>query len=193
MNVDALYETRCEEIETDVNENEGKKAISIKYGNPSVAHCPRHAVFNLPAKPKTLSSVFTQTSSYDSRPVTSKRSDKPPFKLCFSKNQHIGRSDICVLKTNADFVTPKFYSRELEDTRNANVSDTLGRIAREQIRNPRDLYQSPLLTSHTYGWWHNQGIHPKDSRFNFHKKTSDLVSFQMKIYAEDRKLKSLKQ
>ncbi|EZA53353.1 hypothetical protein DMN91_005016 [Ooceraea biroi] len=137
--------------------------------------------------------MSAQTDSRcDSRPVTSKRSEKPPFKLCFSKKQYIGRSDICVSKTNADFVTPKFYSRELEDTRNANVNDTLERIAAEQKRNPRDLYQSPLLTSHTYGWWHDRGIRPKDPRFTFHKRTSDLVSFQMKIYAVDRKMKGLK-
>ncbi|XP_077270816.1 uncharacterized protein LOC143902009 [Temnothorax americanus] len=93
----------------------------------------------------------------------------------------------------ADFVTPKFYSRGLEDARNADVSDALERLAAEEDKNPRKLYQSPLLTSHTYGWWHDKGIHPKDARFNFHKRTSDLVSFQMKIYAEDRKLKGLKQ
>ncbi|XP_050453122.1 uncharacterized protein LOC126852390 [Cataglyphis hispanica] len=134
-----------------------------------------------------------QTDSYDSRPVTSKKLERPPFKLCFSKNQQTGRSNICISKTNANFVTPKFYSRELENDQNADVSDTLERIAAEQDRNPRNLYQTPLLTSHTYGWWHDKGIQPKDTRFNFHKKTSDLVSFQMKIYAEDRNLKSHKQ
>ncbi|KYQ59063.1 S-phase kinase-associated protein 2 [Trachymyrmex zeteki] len=127
-----------------------------------------------------------QTDSYDSRPVTSKKSERPPFKLCFSRNQQIGKSDACISKTNADFVTPKFYSRELEDPRNADVSDTLERLATEQDRKPRNLYQLPLLTSHTYGWWHDKGIHPKDARFDFHKRTSDLVSLQMKIYAEDR-------
>lgn len=50
-----------------------------------------------------------------------------------------------------------------------------------------------IFTISSYGWWHDKGIHPKDARFNFHKRTSDLVSFQMKIYAEDRKLKGLKQ
>ncbi|KYN07750.1 S-phase kinase-associated protein 2 [Cyphomyrmex costatus] len=133
-----------------------------------------------------------QTDSYDSRPVTSKKLERPPFKLCFSRNQQIGKSDACISKTNADLVTPKFYSRELEDAQNADVSDTLERLATEQDRKPRNLYQSPLLTSHTYGWWHDKGIHPKDARFDFHKRTSDLVSFQMKIYAEDRKLKGLK-
>ncbi|EGI67846.1 hypothetical protein G5I_03572 [Acromyrmex echinatior] len=134
-----------------------------------------------------------QTDSYDSRPVTSKKSERPPFKLCFSRNQQIGKSDACISKTNADFVTPKFYSRELEDARNADVSDMLEKLATEQDKKPRNLYQLPLLTSHTYGWWHDKGIHPKDARFDFHKRTSDLVSFQMKIYAEDRKLKGLKQ
>ncbi|XP_012233134.1 uncharacterized protein [Linepithema humile] len=135
-----------------------------------------------------------QTDSYDSRSVTvTKRKERPPFKLCFSKNQQSGRSDACVAKTNADFVTPKFYSREFEDAQNADISDTLERIATEQDRNPRNLYQSPLLTSHTYGWWHDKGIHPKNTPFNFHKKTSDLVSFQMKIYAEDQKFKNPKQ
>ncbi|XP_012525685.1 uncharacterized protein LOC105830726 [Monomorium pharaonis] len=133
-------------------------------------------------------------SSYDSRPVTStKKSERPPFKLCFSRNQQIGKSDARVSKTNVDFVTPKFYSRTLEDARNADVGDTLERLAAEQERSPRRLYQTPLLTSHTYGWWHDRGIHPKDTRLDFHKRTSDLVSFQMKIYAEDRKLKGLKQ
>ncbi|XP_029169731.1 uncharacterized protein LOC114939561 [Nylanderia fulva] len=134
-----------------------------------------------------------QTDSYDSRPVTSKKSERPPFKLCFSKKEQTGKSKASVSKTDADFVTPKFYSREFEDARNADVNDTLERIAAEQDGNPRRLYQSPFLTSHTYGWWHDKGIHPKDTRFNFHKRTSDLVSFQMKIYAEDRKLKGLKQ
>lgn len=50
----------------------------------------------------------------------------------------------------ADLITPKFYSRELEDARNADVSDTLERLDTEQDKNPRKLYQSPLLTSHTY-------------------------------------------
>ncbi|XP_012056977.1 PREDICTED: uncharacterized protein LOC105620078 [Atta cephalotes] len=134
-----------------------------------------------------------QTDSYDSRSVTSKKSQRPPFKLCFSRNQQIGKSDACISKTNVDFVTPKFYSREFEDARNADVSDTLERLATEQDKKPRNLYQLPLLTSHTYGWWHDKGIQPKDARFDFHKRTSDLVSFQMKIYAEDRKLKGFKQ
>lgn len=41
-----------------------------------------------------------QTNSYDSRPVTSKRLERPPFKLCFSRSQQIGRSDACVSKAN---------------------------------------------------------------------------------------------
>ncbi|XP_020285015.1 uncharacterized protein LOC109855308 [Pseudomyrmex gracilis] len=124
-----------------------------------------------------------QTDSHE----TSRKSERPPFKLCFSQSQQIGRSDAS--KTNVNVVTPKFYSREF--ARNAeNASDE--KIATERDRNPRDLYQWPLLTSHTYGWWHDKGVHPKN-RFDFHKRTSDLVSFQMKIYAEDRKLKGLKQ
>ncbi|XP_014474069.1 PREDICTED: uncharacterized protein LOC106744119 [Dinoponera quadriceps] len=134
-----------------------------------------------------------QSDSYDSRPVTSRR-ERPPFKLCFSRNQQIGRSNACISRVNADFVTPKFYSRELEEMqRNADVSETVEKIAAMENKVPRDSHRLPLLTSHTYGWWHDRGIHPKDPRFNFHKRTSDLVSFQMKIYAEDRKLKGLQQ
>lgn len=43
----------------------------------------------------------------------------------------------------------------------------------------------------SYGWWHEQGIEPVESRFNFRKKTSELVNFQLKIFAEDRKLKGV--
>ncbi|EFN83843.1 hypothetical protein EAI_15725 [Harpegnathos saltator] len=77
--------------------------------------------------------------------------------------------------------------------RNTDVTRTVEKITAAENKDPRDAYRWPLLTSHTYGWWHDRGIYPRDPRFNFHKKTSDLVSFQMKIYAEDRKLKGLQQ
>lgn len=48
--------------------------------------------------PKNMSEQ--QMDSYDSRPVTSKKLGRPPFKLCFSKNQQTGRSNICISKTN---------------------------------------------------------------------------------------------
>lgn len=53
------------------------------------------------------------------------------------------------LNVAADFVTPKFYSRELEDAQNADVSDTAKKIAAVENRDPRDIYRLPLLSSHT--------------------------------------------
>ncbi|XP_046823169.1 uncharacterized protein LOC124426017 [Vespa crabro] len=129
------------------------------------------------------------SSRTDSKTISKNQTDKPPFKLCFSKQQPIGRSDAYITKTNANFVTPKFYSREFEDLQKIDVDDTIKRLTNEEEKIPKEVYRWPLLTSHTYGWWHEKGIEPKDQRFNFHKRTSDLVSFQMKIYAEDKKTK----
>ncbi|XP_012270599.1 uncharacterized protein LOC105694481 [Orussus abietinus] len=119
------------------------------------------------------------------------RREKPPFKLCFSRQWETGRSDASVSKANANVVTPKFYSREMENMQRVDISETVKEIEKQESKNPKDHYRWPLLTSHNYGWWHEKGIHPRDPKFDFHKKTSDLVSFQMKIYAEDRKLKGL--
>ncbi|XP_015586423.1 uncharacterized protein LOC107263582 [Cephus cinctus] len=123
--------------------------------------------------------------------VSRRKIEKPPFKLCFSKQQEAGRSDACASKITASYITPKFYSREMEKWADVDVSNTVQEIEREDNKKPKDPYRWPLLTSHTYGWWHDRGIKPRDPRFNFHKKTSDLVSYQMRIYAEDRKLKGL--
>ncbi|XP_076378302.1 uncharacterized protein LOC117227446 isoform X3 [Megalopta genalis] len=123
-----------------------------------------------------------RTSSRDSdSPTIRKVPEKPPFKLCFSKDQILG-----------DSIAPKFYSRQCESggANDPNESRTLDDITPGEKKSPTDLncYPYRLLSSHAYGWWHEQGIRPKDSRFNFHKKTSDLVHFQMKVYAEDRRL-----
>ncbi|KAG7214166.1 hypothetical protein KM043_001515 [Ampulex compressa] len=116
--------------------------------------------------------------------------EKPPFKLCFSKNQRLGRSDVLVSKTAADVLTPKFYSREMEGKAAAvETTNTAERLAREEGKGPTMLYRWPLLSSHAYGWWHRRGIRPNDERLDFRKKTSDLVTFRMKIYAEDKKAK----
>ncbi|XP_015186513.1 PREDICTED: uncharacterized protein LOC107071759 [Polistes dominula] len=138
-------------------------------------------------------SVSSQT---DSKTILKNTTDKPPFKLCFSNQRPIGQSDAYISKINgilnftANFVTPKFYSRENENLKNLDLDDTIKRIKKEDEKIPKGIYRWPLLTSHTYGWWHEKGIEPKDQRFQFHKKTSDLVSFQMKIYAEDKKTKN---
>ncbi|XP_014607339.1 PREDICTED: uncharacterized protein LOC106788521 [Polistes canadensis] len=131
-------------------------------------------------------SVSSQT---DLKRILKNTTDKPPFKLCFSKQRPIGQSDAYISKINANFVTPKFYSREHENLQNLDLEETIKRITKEDEKIPKGIYRWPLLTSHTYGWWHEKGIEPKDQRFQFHKKTSDLVSFQMKIYAEDKKMK----
>ncbi|XP_076640478.1 uncharacterized protein LOC143352102 [Colletes latitarsis] len=131
-------------------------------------------------------------SSRDSNsPTTTKNPEKPPFKLCFSKDRLPGKSSIRGSKINGDTITPKFYSREYENATDPNVTDMIEEIS-DQKRTPKDVCHWPLLTSRTYGWWHEYGIQPKESRFNFHKRTSDLVNFQMKIYAEDRRLEGLK-
>ncbi|XP_043462974.1 uncharacterized protein LOC122499008 [Leptopilina heterotoma] len=117
--------------------------------------------------------------------------EKPPFKLCFAKHPETGRSDACIPKINAEFITPKFYSREMDCTPSENVIEEAKEIAKEEFKTPKKLYRWPVLTSHVYGWWHDKGIRPIDGKFNFHKKTSDLVSFQMKIYSEDRKIRGL--
>ncbi|XP_033338588.2 uncharacterized protein LOC117227446 isoform X1 [Megalopta genalis] len=159
-----------------------------------------------------------RTSSRDSdSPTIRKVPEKPPFKLCFSKDQILGKSSVRTLKTNCthmiffwfakrtnvplsvilvivagDSIAPKFYSRQCESggANDPNESRTLDDITPGEKKSPTDLncYPYRLLSSHAYGWWHEQGIRPKDSRFNFHKKTSDLVHFQMKVYAEDRRL-----
>ncbi|XP_051163178.1 uncharacterized protein LOC127282750 [Leptopilina boulardi] len=112
--------------------------------------------------------------------------EKPPFKLCFAKHPETGRSDACIPKMNAEFITPKFYSRETFCIPNENIIE-----GKEEFKTPKKLYRWPVLTSHVYGWWHDKGIRPIDGKFNFHKKTSDLVSYQMKVYSEDRKIKGL--
>ncbi|XP_015430252.1 PREDICTED: uncharacterized protein LOC107186825 [Dufourea novaeangliae] len=130
-----------------------------------------------------------RTSSRDSNsPTTNRVPEKPPFKLCFSKDQLPGKSSVRTSTINGDSVAPKFYSREYGDANDPNTCDVLEEITSRKRRSPKDAYHCRLLTSHAYGWWYEQGIQPNQSRFNFHKKTSDLVNFQMKVYAEDRRL-----
>ncbi|XP_076642240.1 uncharacterized protein LOC143353061 [Halictus rubicundus] len=132
-----------------------------------------------------------RTSSRDSdSPTIRKIPEKPPFKLCFSKDQLLGKSSVRTLRMNCDSIAPKFYSRECENANDPDESDAIEKITSDERKPSTDTncYPYRLLTSHTYGWWHEQGIQPRDSRFNFHKKTSDLVHFQMKVYAEDRRL-----
>ncbi|XP_066597324.1 uncharacterized protein [Prorops nasuta] len=130
-----------------------------------------------------------ESDSPDFRAASSRRKveKRPPFRLCFSRHQQIGKSDAGISQVKADSVAWKFYSRQTEPVKNLDVRETAIKIAKEENKMPKDKYRWPLLTSHTYGWWHDKGNFPKDPRFNFHKKTSDLVSFQIKIYAEDRK------
>ncbi|XP_053994535.1 uncharacterized protein LOC128884892 isoform X2 [Hylaeus volcanicus] len=134
-----------------------------------------------------------QTSSRDTNsPTVNRVSEKPPFKLCFSKDQLLGKSNVRGSKIDGDPITPKFYSRNYENASDPNTTDTFEEIRNQERKTPRDCCRWPLLTSSMYGWWHEYGIQPKGSQLNFHKKTSDLVNYQMKIYAEDRKLGSLK-
>lgn len=53
------------------------------------------------------------------------------------------------VKFVANFVTPKFYSRELEDLQRIDVDDTIKRLTNEEEKIPKELYRWPLLTSHT--------------------------------------------
>nr|XP_034186794.1 uncharacterized protein LOC117607328 [Osmia lignaria] len=122
--------------------------------------------------------------------ITERTSEKqPPFKLCFSKDRLLGRSDLRALKTEDDPTASKFYSTKYEsyenEDKNEKAKDQQGNIYKFINR------RSPL-TSHAYGWWYEQGIRPTESRIDFRKKTSDLVNYQMKIYAEDQKLKNSK-
>ena len=137
-----------------------------------------------------------QTSSRGSRSPTTKRTEqKPPFKLCFSKDRLPGKSNVCAPKTDDDPITPKFYSKEYADTsylNHLNASETLEQVPNQERNITEDVRRWPLLTSRAYGWWHERGIQPKESRFNFRKKTSDLVNFQLKIYVEDQRLKGRK-
>ncbi|XP_076162368.1 uncharacterized protein LOC143144151 [Ptiloglossa arizonensis] len=134
-----------------------------------------------------------RTSSRDSNSPTTKRiPEKPPFKLCFSKDRLPGKSNVRDSKIDGDAITPKFYSREYEDATDSNATDMLEEIKNQEKKTPKDDCHWPLLTSRTYGWWHEYGIQPKESRFNFRKRTSDLINFQMKIYAEDRRLGGFK-
>ncbi|XP_076238973.1 uncharacterized protein LOC143182095 [Calliopsis andreniformis] len=132
------------------------------------------------------------TSSRDSYSPTTKRADKPPFRLCFSQNRLPGRSTVYVPKIDGEPITPKFYSKEYEDVNHLDASEALERATSKEKKSSEDVRRWPLLTSRAYGWWHSQGIEPTESRFNFRKKTSDLVNMQLKIYAEDRRLKGLK-
>ncbi|KOC68817.1 hypothetical protein WH47_10805 [Habropoda laboriosa] len=120
--------------------------------------------------------------------------EKPPplFKLYFSKDRLVGKSNVCISRINGgDSITPKFYSKEYDNTVNdLNTVDTHHEGSTEEEENGcKDTRRRPLLTSHAYGWWHERGgIQRLDSRFDFRKKTSDLVILGVKLYSEDRKL-----
>ncbi|CAK9832006.1 hypothetical protein ANTRET_LOCUS8909 [Anthophora retusa] len=120
----------------------------------------------------------------------------PHFKLHFSKDRLVGKSNIHTTFTTGDSVTPKFYSKKYDNTENDfnTIDDTHSEGRRKQEENDcKYTRRQPLLTSNAYGWWHERGIQPLVSRFDFRKKTSDLVILGTKIFTEDRKFASSKE
>ena len=47
----------------------------------------------------------------------------------------------------ADFITPKFYSKEVETKKNYDVGDRVKAMIKKDNEKPRDLYRWPLLSS----------------------------------------------
>ncbi|XP_057319928.1 uncharacterized protein LOC130664151 [Microplitis mediator] len=140
-------------------------------------------------------SIADQSDSHGSRQspgLSVKPKEKPEFKLCFPKQQMIGRSDSRYSRVDGDFITPKFYSRQIyQDITIDGVIDKVNARIEQERKGPRDLYRYPILSSQSYGWWYDKSSASKDPRFNFHKKTSDHVLTNAIIQWEDRKLRGL--
>ena len=49
----------------------------------------------------------------------------------------------------AEFITPKFYSREADCVPGEDVIEEAKEIAKEETKTPKQLYRWPVLTSHT--------------------------------------------
>lgn len=50
----------------------------------------------------------------------------------------------------ANFITPKFYSHEIENVQNStNVEEIVEKLTKEENSDPKECYRWPLLTSHT--------------------------------------------
>ncbi|XP_033201793.2 uncharacterized protein LOC117163543 [Bombus vancouverensis nearcticus] len=138
--------------------------------------------------------TMDRTSSHGSNSsAVAKQLEKlPPFKLCFSKDRLIGKSNIRVSKINGESITPKFYSKEYENrANNFNTIDTFEKSTEEQENSGNCSRRPPiLLSSNAYGWWHERGLQPLRSRFDFHRKTSDLVNFGTNVRNEKRKIEN---
>ncbi|XP_026301568.1 uncharacterized protein LOC102653888 isoform X1 [Apis mellifera] len=118
----------------------------------------------------------------------------PPFKLCFSKDRLLGKSNIRVSKINGDLITSKYYSKYENTPENFNAIETHEKST-EQKENNCDYRKGPaILTSYAYGWWYERGLRPIESRLDFRKKTTDLINFGIDTNnAENRKFRNLKQ
>nr|XP_012154362.1 PREDICTED: uncharacterized protein LOC105664373 [Megachile rotundata] len=144
--------------------------------------------------------------------ITGETSEKSPlFKLYFSKDQLLGRSNVRPFKiegTRELFRKHLLNNHTYESIVDVKIRFRRSRRAKILLREIREsrgrVYEREQgfdflfkkrkrrKVHFRYGWWHEQGIQPIESRINFRKRTSDLVNFRMKIYAEDEKLKTLK-
>ncbi|XP_012350903.1 uncharacterized protein LOC105737443 isoform X2 [Apis florea] len=80
-----------------------------------------------------------------------KQSEKPPpFKLCFSKDRLLGKSNIRVSKINGDLITPKYYSKYENTPENFNAIDTHEKNT-EQKENNCDYRKGPAILTNTGG------------------------------------------
>lgn len=63
-------------------------------------------------------------------------------------NQHLIQG---VIKFPGDFITPKFYSREIyQDLTIDDVIDKVNARIEQERKGPRDLYRYPILSSQRY-------------------------------------------
>ncbi|XP_043289183.1 uncharacterized protein [Venturia canescens] len=117
--------------------------------------------------------------------------EKPPFKLCFPKHRMSGRSDIRASKIEADFITPKFYSKQVKFEDSYNVDGTVKAVMKKENEKPQDVHRRPLLSSQSYGWWYDRTFGMRDKRFNHHKNTSEMVRSYDAIQWQDKKIQGL--
>ncbi|KAG8319822.1 hypothetical protein J6590_083505 [Homalodisca vitripennis] len=102
---------------------------------------------------------------------------RPPFKVCFKLARVRGRSDIspCHHRGFVHAVTGKFYSiRESSCQQEPDVEA----VNRAYSLGPRQLFHSPRLESHRYGWHHDVTFVDSDilndRRLNFFNRTAPM-------------------
>ncbi|CAH0771665.1 unnamed protein product [Bemisia tabaci] len=113
---------------------------------------------------------------------------KLPFKVWFHEVHVPGRSNISPAHplSHVDEIAGKFYSKYHFDT---EVNDAiLTEVLKSYEAGPREKYPEPLLESQRLGWYYDVKFTPiellRDRRFNFHKRTSDIIKLEARIGAQ---------